>query len=207
MQDIVEYTIVRVAATGQTVAGDARKVRWERPDNASPQALQINGYVDSDSLPLPADVWPALAQSGILENGIIAGHNVHFDLSFFKETFKRHGLSVKLPYRLYDTSTLAILLLKPYLQTISLTHICVCLGVPVLAAHSSWGDVAMTRGVDQACRDLIANASQADPGFGSLVQARLKAWTDAGSPAVWAQPETTTGILQIWRHDVRPQVP
>ena len=183
--DIVEYTLTRVASTGQIVATDTRKVRWERPANASEQALQVNGYVDSDDLPAPAVVWVALAQSNLLENGIIAGHNVHFDLSFFQETFKRHGLNVKLPYRLYDTSTLALLLLKPFLQSISLTQICVCLGVPVMAAHSSSGDVGMARGVDNACREIISSAQQTDPAFGSLIQGRLKAWKDAGSPAVW----------------------
>jgi DNA polymerase III alpha subunit (gram-positive type) len=185
IHDIVEYTITRVASTGQIVATDSKKVRWERPANAQSEALQINGYVDSDDLPDPASVWQTLAQSGLLENGIIAGHNVHFDLSFFKETFKRHGLGVKLPYRLYDTSTLALLLLKPFLQSISLSQICVCLGVPVLAAHSSGGDVDMARGVDNACREIIASAQQADPAFGSLVQGRLQAWKDAGSPSVW----------------------
>lgn len=148
--DILEIAIVRLDPDGEKVLHE--KVVMERPENAHPKALEVNGYTPekwADAKPA-VEVFPRVAE--LLTDCIIAGQNVRFDVGFINATCKRLGIDARVDYHLYDTCTLALEHLKPWLESISLVPVCKALGIPTDQAHSAMGDVRMSIEVDRQLR-------------------------------------------------------
>jgi len=186
--DIIEIAAIRIMPDGSEWLNES-KVKMERPDNAHPKALEINGYTEeawADAAD-PAVFWQKVADNGMLSDCIIAGQNVKFDTGFLNATFKRHGVMVKgkpyrVDYHVYDTCTLAIEHLHPWLSSVSLTPVCVALGIPVENAHRAMADVRLAMAVNMHLK-RATNTQQAE--WARLIPARLEAWEVAGRPKVW----------------------
>jgi|SaaInlLV_10m_DNA_2_1039722.scaffolds.fasta_scaffold03217_2 DNA polymerase III subunit epsilon len=186
--DIIEIAAVRLNLDGTESVSES-KVKMERPDNAHPKALEVNGYTEEawKDAEDPAVFWQKVADSGMLSDCIVAGQNVKFDTGFLNATFKRHGVTVKgkpyrVDYHVYDTCTLAIEHLYPWLSSVSLTPVCVALGIPVNNAHTALADVRLAMAVDKELK-RATNAQQAE--WARVIPARLEAWVMADKPKVW----------------------
>jgi len=185
LNDIIEIAIIRVENDGSEKVMHLF-INVERPDNARPRALEINGYTPEKWAERGAldgaEAWRQIAESGILEEAIIAGQNVRFDAAFINASFERHGIESRMDYHLYDTCTLALEHLRPWVTSISLVPLCVALGVPVVDAHTALADTRMTMAVGEK----LARANDNDrEDWGLVVPVRLAAWKKAGKPNVW----------------------
>ena len=188
--DIIEITIIRVEPA-RVSAGHAErerkfttKIKMARPENAHPKALEVNGYTENlwkyarDG----KEVWQAIVEEGLLEDCIIAGQNPRFDAKFINASLKRYGHDIRIDYHLYDTVTLALEHLKPYVYSVSLTALCVALGIPVRGAHTSYDDVRRTMKVDKALRRV---GWVKRLWWKLVIPRRLKAWNEVDRPNVW----------------------
>jgi len=158
----------------------------ERPDNAHPKALAVNGYSEekwkAKGAVSPAEAWRTVANSGLLDEAIIAGQNVRFDAKFINASFKRHGIKTRMDYHLYDTCSLSLEHLRPWMESISLVPTCVALDIPVTDAHTALADTRMAMAVEAK----LARASDADrEEWGRVIPGRLAKWKAAGRPNVW----------------------
>jgi len=183
IHDIIEIAIVRVELDG-TERVMATRIKMERPENAHPKALEVNGYTDeawADALE-PANAWNRLADSGILDMAVIAGQNVRFDAKFINASFKRHGIKTRMDYHLYDTCSLSLEHLRPWMESISLVPTCVALGIPVTDAHTALADTRMAMAVE-AKLARATDAARAE--WGGVIPGRLAKWKAAGKPNVW----------------------
>lgn len=148
--DIIEIAIIRVEDGEETVY--YTKVQMDRPENAHPKALEVNGYSEeawADAQPA-FDVFHEIASRKLLNDCIVAGQNVRFDAGFINATFKRHGIKSRMDYHLYDTCTLALEHLRPWVSSISLIPVCVALGIDTEGAHTALADCRMAMAVDAA---------------------------------------------------------
>ncbi len=182
--DIIEIAIIRVEDDTEKVMH--LFINMERPENAHPRALEVNGYTPeawaANGALEPADAWQQVADSGILDEAIIAGQNVRFDARFINASFKRHGIKTRMDYHLYDTCSLALEHLRPWMASISLVPTCVALGIPVTNAHTALADTRMAMEVEKR----LARASDAlRAEWGHLIPGRLAEWSSAGRPNVW----------------------
>lgn len=184
--EVIEIAIIRPLDNGSELTF-CKKLRLERPETAHPKALEVNGYTPetwAEAEPQEV-VWREIAERGLLENCIIAGHNVGFDARMIQESFKRHnierdGRPVRIDYHMYDTVTLALEHLQPYVKSVSLGAVCVALGIPVRNAHSALADARMAMEVSRVLRTAPNVAGWAD-----LIRERLAAWEEAGKPKAW----------------------
>ena len=183
--DIIEFAAIRVLPDGTERVLYA-KVHMERPENAHPRALEVNGYTEESWADAkdPKVFWQEVADSGILDDCIVAGQNVRFDAAFLNATFKRHGIKTRMDYHLYDTCTLALEHLQPYLDnSISLVPVCVALGIPVKDAHTALADCRLAMEVGR----VLKQANDADrEHWSQVIPWRLAAWKTAGKPNEWA---------------------
>jgi len=189
--DIIEVTIIRVEPMSVDGWGATEiekvfstKIKMARPENAHPKALEVNGYTENlwRYARDPKEVWQAIVDEGLLDDCIIAGQNPRFDAKFINATLKRYGFDTRIDYHLYDTATLALEHLKPYVHSVSLTALCVALAIPVRSAHTSFDDVHRTMLVDK----ILRRAGWVKRMYWKLViPRRLKKWNDADRPNVW----------------------
>lgn len=184
--DVISIAIVRPQTDGTELVF-SRKLKMERPENAHPKALEVNGYTEEGWADAhdPAEVWHEIAEKGLLSECIVAGQNVKFDTDFVEAAFRRHGIKQRISYHTYDTVTLGLLVLKPYLTSVSLVPVCVALGIPVKDAHDALGDVRLAQQVDMHCREVLNNGEHLHEHFGPQVMERLVAWEKAGKPNEW----------------------
>lgn len=148
--DIIDIAIIRVNPDGaETVF--ASKVKMDRPENAEPGALVVNGYTEAawEGAPSSKEVFESLRDRGFFENCLIAGQNVGFDIRFIKATAARVGVALPaLDYHNYDTVTLALAFLKPYLVSASLEAVAYALDIPFSGeAHTALADCRMAMDV------------------------------------------------------------
>ena len=172
--DIIEIAIIKTLPSGNEISWHT-KIKMERPESAHPKALAVNGYTDegwADAVD-PATIWRELADTGLLENCILAGHNVGFDADFINATFVRHGIKLRVDYHKYDTVTLALEHLKPWLKSASLVSVCGALGIPTDGAHGAMADVRMAMEVN---RVLTTATTQEKMRRVADVPARIAAW-------------------------------
>jgi DNA polymerase III epsilon subunit-like protein len=185
--DIIEIAIIRVENDG-TEKVLHLYIDMERPENAHPRALEVNGYTPeawaANGALKPAEAWKQVAESGLLNEAIIAGQNVRFDAGFINASFKRHGIETRMDYHLYDTCSLALEHLRPWMDSISLVPLCVALAIPVNNAHTALADVRMAMEVEM----ILARAMDADrEQWSRSIPRRLAAWKAAGRPNTWPQ--------------------
>lgn len=174
LNDIIEIAIVRVNPDGSEKVIHA-KIRMERPENAHPRALEVNGYTDEAWAGAASvrEVFEFIHNEKILQDCILAGQNVGFDSRFINATFKRLGIDARVDYHLYDTCTLALEHLKPWVSSVSLVPICVALGIPTDGAHGAMADCRMAMEVDRKLRQATAEDRSR---WASEIPPRLAAW-------------------------------
>ena len=125
------------------------KIKPEHLDQASPKALEVNGYQDHpedwESAPMFNDIAPDIASR--LKDTMIAGQNTQFDMNFIQRLFKRNDIPLKgVPYSWVDTVTLAYEHLVPLgIPDLKLQSICDFLGIPNDGQHTAAADVYRTR--------------------------------------------------------------
>ena len=174
VNEVIEIAIVRMNCDGtETILSS--KVRMEHPENAHPRALEVNGYSAEawEGAPSQADLFQIIHDRGLLQDCILAGQNVGFDAAFINATFKRLGIDARVDYHLYDTVTLALRDLKPWLRSVSLVPVCVALGIPTEGAHTALADCRMAQAVDH----ILTTATPAQRAeWPHIVPARLAAY-------------------------------
>ncbi|MFH0828631.1 MAG: 3'-5' exonuclease [Candidatus Kerfeldbacteria bacterium] len=139
------HVIIEVAAQrihgSDTVDQYTSLVTADRP--LHPDNVKFNGIDDNLLLregKSPLDVFPILRE--FLQNSVLIGHNVPFDIGFMNAHFKKHQLA------LLDNQTLDTLdLSRRYLilPSYSLESVARYLKVPQSVAHRALADVETTR--------------------------------------------------------------
>ena len=172
--DVLDIAIIRVELDG-TETVFTSKVKMERPENASPKALEVNGYTPEAwaNARSVREVFQEIHDLKLLQDCILAGQNVQFDARFVNATFKRLGIDARVDYHLYDTVTVALMFLQPYLKSVSLVPVCVALGIPIDNAHTALADCRMAMEVN---RVLTTASPEERAKWPSVVPARLAAW-------------------------------
>jgi DNA polymerase III subunit epsilon len=170
--EIIDIAIVRVELDGSETVFES-KVRMDRPDKAHPKALEVNGYTEEKWAGAPSsdEVFREICQRGLLQDCIIAGHNVTFDIRFIEATLKRLGLVSSLYSLPYDTMTLAVEHLKPHIKSVSLVNVCKALGIPTEGAHGAMADCRMAQRVHQV---LTSATPDEKARWASEIPARMK---------------------------------
>jgi len=183
--DIIQIAIVRIDREGVEQILDV-KLKMERPGNAHPKALEVNGYTEEGWADAedPAEFWPRLHKEGWLDECIVAGQNPKFDTGFLNASFKRHGIKYRVDYHVFDTCVLMLEHMHEAMESISLVPCCVALGIPVKNAHTALGDVRLAQAV---YKTLYRIESEMRRRLQSQAPARLAAWKAAGKPKVWPQ--------------------
>lgn len=111
------------------------------PTKATPRALEVNGWGRRQFAPLQDIIWAAEFLHTVLEDWLIVGNNVQFDVAFLRELLRKHGLTPSWNHRLVELKPLAggALGLAPPWST---DDLCRRLGVdpPDEDAHTALGD-------------------------------------------------------------------
>jgi DNA polymerase-3 subunit epsilon len=152
--EIIEIAVIVESVlpdgTGTIVSSWATKISPERVDRADAKALEVNGYTPEAWAGAPSfgEVAPQISEL-LASGGVICGHNVGFDVSFFEAAFARIGTGVRIPYHKLDTVTLAYAAwnnvgVGPGL---SLDKLRKHLGIPMEGAHSALKDALDARTV------------------------------------------------------------
>jgi DNA polymerase III epsilon subunit-like protein len=132
------------------------KIQPRRMDKASPEALKINGYTPEkwqEALPLDR---AASQIANALQNCILVGHNVKFDMGFIQALLKEANVKARLGYHTIDTVTLAYEHLAPCgIDSLSLKNVCIFLGIPPEPDEHQAGAGAM------ACKQVYEKLARA----------------------------------------------
>ena len=144
--DVATARIVQVAAvrlTGPRIATDDRFESLVRPDVPIPRrSTGIHGISDADvaGAPLAAQVLAALA--AFLDDDVVIGHAVRFDLEMLRCEAARAGLGWREP-RALDVRALARIAV-PELAGDDLDTQCRHFGIEIEGRHSALGDAMAT---------------------------------------------------------------
>jgi DNA polymerase-3 subunit epsilon len=157
--DPVKGEVIEIAIVTETVSPDgggtvieswSTKIAPERIEDASPKALEVNGYTPEAwaGAPTFAEVAPEITRR-LASGSVIAGHNVGFDVGFIEAAFARIGSGVRIPYHKIDTVTLAY---AAWNGTgtgpgLSLDKLRKHLGIPMEGSHSALKDALDARAV------------------------------------------------------------
>ncbi len=142
VQEVIEVAIILEKPNG-TLEEWCTKVRPTRLEAADAYALKVNGYNAHPELWASAPTFPEIVGelTRRLDDTVLVGHNVGFDLDFLQEGLIRAGSKVKLPYHKVDTVTLAYVNLVPKgLTSLSLDSIRTFLGWSKDGAHTALVD-------------------------------------------------------------------
>lgn len=83
------------------------------------------------------------------------GHNVHlFDLDFFKDMFRRHGVPLKFGNRHLDTNSIGWAAFETYTSD----QLFELIGFDARGAHNALDDIKMTIAAAKAVRDIVQSA-------------------------------------------------
>ncbi len=142
VHEVIEVAIVKEWPDGKLEEWST-KVAPQNLKVATEIALKVNGYNDHPELwegaPKFDDIAPLVAAK--LDDCVLVGHNVSFDLDFLNEALKRAGSPAKLPYHKVDTVTLAYAYLVPKgLKSLSLDNIRRFFGWSHEGAHTALVD-------------------------------------------------------------------
>ena len=138
-QEIIEAAIIRINPDGDRVVFST-KIKPARLSEASPKALEINGYTEEAwaNAPAFADVADSIVE--MLKGAVIVGHNVPFDMGFLEAELKIHGRKT-FGHHKVDTMSLAYEHLAPLgLESLALDKIRDHLGWSKDGAHTALFD-------------------------------------------------------------------
>jgi len=152
-----DHDIIEFAALREGTEEWLHLYIWpDRPENAHPQALEVNGYsIEEWERRGAISMEEALPQiTRFLRNCILAGQNVSFDEAFVRATMKRYGNKDRIGYHKLDIVTLAIVHLRPLgLKAVRLHNVCKVLGISNEGEHTAKADVRRARAVYRALLD------------------------------------------------------
>lgn len=125
-------------------------IKPERIEDASPKALEINGYAAHpelwDDAPTLIDVAPTIRTQ--LAGCLPAGQNVPFDMGFIQAALQKYELWHGITHHKFDVMALAVEHLAPCgLHRLSLNNICDFLGISNEGAHSALTDALRAKQV------------------------------------------------------------
>jgi len=199
--DEMKHEIIEIAlvgSDGETILHTA--VKPEHIETASPRALEVNGYNPGEWEPSP--LWEDIAEKvhRELQEVIVVGQNVSFDMRFVHRSLERYfvakGLSPdevdeelgKIGYHKIDTVTLAWEHLAHVgIRSLSQWAICDVLGIVNPGEHSALHDIRTTMKVYKTL--IRANGFQrwwwgvVGPGRIERAMARRKAAREAAETA------------------------
>lgn len=147
--DIIEFAGIR-DDTDETLH---LKIWPERPENAHPKALAVNGYTpEAWEAAGAVKMKDAIGKIGaFLQDSVLGGQNVGFDEGFLREAFRTHKVPNRIGYHKLDTVTMALVHLRPLgIPSVSLHTICEVLGISNDGEHTALADVRRTRAVYRA---------------------------------------------------------
>jgi len=133
VHEMIEFAAVFQDGT----VGQGFRIKPQHIETASPKALEVNGYKPEDWKDALAPLDAAERIGKLLDNCILVGHNVGFDIGFIKALLKREEIDAWIDHRHIDTSVLAMEHLPLCgLESASLHNVCVFLGIePEQATH------------------------------------------------------------------------
>ncbi|OGI69182.1 hypothetical protein A3A09_01675 [Candidatus Nomurabacteria bacterium RIFCSPLOWO2_01_FULL_42_20] len=122
------------------------KIKMERPEDAQPEALRINGYdpaawLFAYNLPEAMKIFAEKTKDAIM-----VAHNVAFDYSFIDKAFRKAGVENKMHYHKLDTISIAFAKLHDVhdVDKFSLHYLCAHFGIENKKAHSALPDARAT---------------------------------------------------------------
>lgn len=127
----------------------SKKIKPQHLENASPEALAVNGYNEEDWKDAVPFEEVASELRLLLMNGVLVGHNIQFDIRFLQKAFKRAGVEADLGHHFIDTVTLAYEHwgISGEVEKLSLDTLRKYLRIPVAKIHSSLKDAYDCRAV------------------------------------------------------------
>ena len=138
--DIIEIALV-IVEDGETTFEKSYKFHPERPKNADPKALLVNGYTEEawkGAYKWSTEACERLAKH--IEGGVVIGHNIKFDIGFLKALFQRYKVKCKFPPEI-DTKSLAMILWGDEgLNSLSMDSIRKHVGLSNIGAHTALKD-------------------------------------------------------------------
>lgn len=141
VHEIIEVAIIRVNLKEGIRITYETKIKPQHIETAHPRALEVNGYTAEKWVEAPYLGEIAGALVPLLQNGMVVGHNVGFDLDMLNGNLKEIGVDARLSYHKLDTITLAYEHLVPLgLQSLSLDNIREFLGWSKEGAHTAMKD-------------------------------------------------------------------
>lgn len=156
VHEIIELAVVRVGWSLRSPQFWSTKVRPERIEDASPEALEINGYTPegwADALALEDALRKA---TPLLEDATIAGHNPDFDWRFLSRGYASAGLRIpEVDYHRLDTASLAWLTKADPLDSVSLDDTCARLGLDRGPSHRALSDAFASLAVAKRLRRVF----------------------------------------------------
>jgi DNA polymerase III epsilon subunit-like protein len=145
------------------IPGMAWAARAEQVHGLSKERLLAEGKPEEDVL---ADICELILKYWGSDTPVIAlGHNVAFDLAFFRGMTNRHGINIRFSNRVIDTNSLAMVLEN----VTGSDQMFERFGLPPRTSHSAMEDIIYTIHCAAAMRDVytIGLQSIADSSNGS----------------------------------------
>lgn len=174
--DVVNDRLVSVGAVavvgGHVVPGVNIDCLVNPGGPISPRSTAIHGITDEMVADAQAfvHIWPDL--QGPLNDRVVIGHNIGFDLAVLKREAERAGLAWQSP-KFLDTLRLAAGLFPDW-QDLNLETIAAHLGVEVQGRHTALGDALVTAEVWARLLPLLEVAGVATLGQAQAFQNRVQ---------------------------------
>lgn len=183
-----------------------------RPDESIPAESTRIHHIDDDAVadaPTFAQAWPTIAAA--LEDVVLIGHSIGFDLAVLNRECERAGLTWRRPAAL-DTRLLAEIA-EPQLAGYSLETLAAWLGIEIGERHSALADALLTARIFLALVPKLraarvhtfAEALEASRKLaGALEQQQRAGWEEPGPPASRADAERTLARIDSYpfRHRI-----
>lgn len=106
------------------------KIKPRRIHNASPKALEVNGYNGAEWSDAADFREAAKLIFEFLRDSVLVAHNARFDVDFVSALLREAGIQERVDYHIVDTIGLAYVFLVPNgLESLALAPVCKFLGV------------------------------------------------------------------------------
>lgn len=158
-QEIIEIGVIIMnqqnGVLGDMVEEFELKIKPEKLENASPEALAINGYNEMEWMFAMTLEQAMRVVSEKTKDCVMVAHNIAFDYSFLAKAFATTGVENKMFYAKIDTISFAFAKLH-HLENaprLNLGSLCEYFGINNERAHTALAD---TRATVEVYRKLLA---------------------------------------------------